>query len=69
MQTAWIPLGTINLVGFSKDVMTDPKLVEALQKQADKDGHTVRLMKFVRAEEVLAIGPSPTGDASKRPGR
>lgn len=57
LQTAWIPLGTINLVGFTKEVMTDPKLVEALQQQADKDGQTVRLVKFVRAEEALVIGP------------
>jgi hypothetical protein len=57
LQTAWIPLGTINLVGFSKEVLTDPRLVEALQQQADKDGQTVRLVKFVRAEEVLVVGP------------
>jgi hypothetical protein len=57
LQTAWIPLGTINLAGFSKEVLTDPRLVEALQKQADKDGKTVRLVKFVRSEEALAIRP------------
>jgi hypothetical protein len=59
LQKAWIPLGTINLVGFSKELMTDPRLVEALQQQADKDGQTVRLMKFVRAEEVQAVRPRP----------
>ena len=59
LQTAWIPLGTINLVGFSEEVMTDPRLVEALQQQADKDGQTVRLVKFVRAEEVQAVRPRP----------
>ena len=26
LQRAWIPLGTINLVGFSKEVLTDPRL-------------------------------------------
>ena len=57
LATAWIPLGTINLVGFAKEVMTDPRLVEALQQQADRDGQTVRLVKFVRAEEVLEVGP------------
>ena len=57
LQTAWIPLGTINLAGFSKEVLTDPRLVEALQQQADKDGQTVRLVKFVRAEEVLVVQP------------
>jgi hypothetical protein len=57
LQTAWIPLGTINLAGFSKEVLTDPRLVEALQKQADKDGQIVRLVKFIRAEEVLAVLP------------
>jgi hypothetical protein len=57
LQTAWIPLGTINLVGFTKEMMTDPLLVEALQEQADKDGQTVRLVKFVRTDEVLVVGP------------
>ena len=55
---AWIPLGTINLVAFSREVLTEPRLIEALQEQADKDGQTVRLVKFVRSEEVQAIGPS-----------
>src|SRR5262249_23575139 len=32
LQRAWIPLGTINLVGFSQEVLTDPRLVEALQE-------------------------------------
>jgi hypothetical protein len=57
LQTAWIPLGTINLVGFSREVMADPRLVEALQEQADKDGQTVRLVKFVRAGESLVVRP------------
>ena len=57
LQRAWIPLGTINLVGFSEEVLTDPRLVEALQQQADKDGQTVRLVKFVRAGEVLEVRP------------
>ena len=57
LQTAWIPLGTINLVAFSKEVLTDPRLVEALQEQADKDGQTVRLVKFVRAGEDLEVRP------------
>jgi hypothetical protein len=57
LQRAWIPLGTINLVAFSRDVMADPQLVEILQEQADKDGQTVRLVKFVRAEEVLEVQP------------
>jgi hypothetical protein len=57
LKTAWIPLGTINLVGFSKEVLTDPRLVEALQEQADKDGQTVRLMKFVRGGEAQAVRP------------
>ena len=57
LQTAWIPLGTINLASFSKEVLTDPQLVEALQQQADKDGQTVRLVKFVRGEEVLTVRP------------
>ena len=57
LKQAWIPLGTINLVGFSKEVLSDPRLVEALQEQADREGQTVRLVKFVRAEEALAIRP------------
>jgi hypothetical protein len=61
LQTAWIPLGTVNLVGFSREVLTDTRLVEALQQQADKDGQTVRLVKFVRAEEVLEVHPHPGG--------
>jgi hypothetical protein len=52
-----MPLGTINLVGFSEGLMSDPRLVEALQQQADKDGQTVRLVRFVRAEEVLEVRP------------
>jgi hypothetical protein len=48
----------IYLVAFSREVLTEPRLIEALQEQADKDGQTVRLVKFVRAEEVQAIGPS-----------
>jgi hypothetical protein len=59
LQTAWIPLGTINLVGFRREVLTDPRLVEALRRQADRDGQTVRLVKFTRAEEVLAVRPRP----------
>jgi hypothetical protein len=57
LQRAWIPLGTINLVGFSQETMSDPRLVEALQEQADRDGQTVRLVKFVRAEEYLVVEP------------
>ncbi len=57
LQTAWLPLGTVNLAGFSKEVLTDPRLVEALQEQANKDGQTVRLRKFVRAEEALVVRP------------
>jgi hypothetical protein len=57
LQTAWLPLGTVNLAGFSKELLTDPRLVEALQEQADRDGQTVRLMKFVRAEEALVVRP------------
>jgi hypothetical protein len=57
LQRAWIPLGTINLVGFTKEVMTDPRLIEALQEQADKDGQTVRLFRFVRAEEDRVVRP------------
>jgi hypothetical protein len=59
LQKAWLPLGTINLVAFSREVMADPRLVEALQAQADKDGQTVRLVKFVRAEEGLVVRPRP----------
>jgi hypothetical protein len=58
LRKAWLPLGTINLVGFSREVMTDPRLVEALQQQADTDGQTVRLVKFTRAEEVLTVRPN-----------
>ena len=58
LQTAWIPLGTINLVGFTKEVLTDPLLVEALQEQADKDGQTVRLLKFIQSEAGLTIRPT-----------
>jgi len=57
LQRAWLPLGTINLVGFSKEVLKEPQLVEALQEQADQDGQTVRLVKFVRAEEALVVRP------------
>jgi hypothetical protein len=57
LQRAWIPLGTINLVAFSEELMSDPRLVELLQEQADKDGQTVRLVKFVRAGETLEVGP------------
>ena len=57
LQQAWLPLGTINLVGFSKEVLTDPRLVQALQEQADRDGQAVRLVKFVRAEEGLEVRP------------
>ena len=57
LQKAWIPLGTINLVGFSQDLMTDQRLIDLLQEQADKDGQTVRLVRFVRAGEVLEVRP------------
>ena len=57
LQRAWIPLGTINLVGFSQDLMSNPQLIDLLQEQADKDGQTVRLVRFVRAEEVLEVRP------------
>jgi hypothetical protein len=57
LQTAWMPLGTINLVGFREEVLADPRLAEALQEQADRDGQTVRLVKFVRAGECLEVRP------------
>jgi hypothetical protein len=57
LQQAWLPLGTINLVGFSREVMADPRLVEALQEQADRDGQTVRLVRFALAEEALTVRP------------
>jgi hypothetical protein len=73
LQQAWIPLGTINLAGFSQEVLADQRLLQALQEQADKDGQTVRLVKFVKAEEVMAVrprqgttGPQAVGEA---PGR
>jgi hypothetical protein len=64
LQQAWLPLGTVNLVAFSKEVMIDPRLVEALQAQADRDGQTVRLVRFDRAEDVLTVRPleGDTGD-------
>jgi hypothetical protein len=34
LRQAWIPLGTINLVAFDEAVMSDPRLVEALQESA-----------------------------------
>ena len=49
------PLGTINLVAFSQNLMSDPQLIDLLQQQADKDGQTVRLVRFIRAEEVLEV--------------
>jgi hypothetical protein len=68
LRKAWLLLGTINLVGFSREVMTDPRLVEALQQQADQDGQTVRLVKFARAEEVLQVRPCPRqGDSGGGP--
>jgi hypothetical protein len=63
LQTAWIPLGTVNLAGFSREVLTDPRLVQALQQQADQDGQRVRLVKFVRAEEMLVVHPRRGGGA------
>ena len=57
LQQAWLPLGTINLAGFNQEVLADQRLLQALQEQADKDGQTVRLVKFVKAEEVLAVRP------------
>jgi hypothetical protein len=57
LQQAGLPLGTVKLVAFSRDVMTDPRLVEALQAQADRDGQTVRLVRFDRAEDVLTVLP------------
>jgi hypothetical protein len=57
LQMAWIPLGTINLVAFGKEVLTDPRLVEALQEQANKDGQTIRLVRFVRSGEVMEVRP------------
>jgi hypothetical protein len=57
LQQAWTPLDSINLVGFDYGVLSDPRLVEALQQQADKDCQTVRLVKFVRAEESLEVRP------------
>src|SRR5947209_18816359 len=68
LQTAWIPLGTINLVGFSREVLTDPRLVEAFQEQADRDGQTVRLVKFVRSGEGLVVRPGRGAWSGVRPG-
>ena len=58
LQKAWLPLGTINLVGFSREVLADPRLVEALQEQADRDGQTVRLVRFDTGPgKTLRSGP------------
>jgi hypothetical protein len=64
LQTAWLPLGTINLVAFDRDTMTHPDLVDALQRQANEDGQTVRLLRFVQAGEVLTVEPR-TGSNGK----
>jgi hypothetical protein len=57
LKTAWIPLGTINLVAFDRDNLTHSDLVAALQRQANEDGQTVRLLRFVQAGEVMAVAP------------
>jgi hypothetical protein len=57
LQRAWLPLGTINLVAFRREVLADPRLVQALQEQADRDGQVVRLVQFVRSGVVLEVRP------------
>jgi hypothetical protein len=48
---------TVEPVGFSHQVLSDPRLVEALQQQADKDGQTAHMVKFVRLEEIVQRRP------------
>src|SRR5207302_186845 len=41
LKTAWLPLGTMNLVAFDRDAMTHPNLVDALQRQANEAGQAL----------------------------
>jgi hypothetical protein len=66
LKTAWLPLGTINLVAFDRDTMTHPNLVDALQRQANEDGQTVRLLRFVQAGEVMAVEPRSGANGEAR---
>jgi hypothetical protein len=40
-----------------REVLADPRLVQALQEQADRDGQVVRLIRFVPAGEVQEVRP------------
>jgi hypothetical protein len=44
-------------VAFRREVLADPRLVQALQGQADRDGQVVRLVQFVRAGVILEVRP------------
>lgn len=50
-------LGTINLVAFSREVLAHPELHQRLQEQANRDGQTVRLIRFGAVEEILRVEP------------
>jgi hypothetical protein len=57
LEKAYTAIGTINLVAMSQDVLMSENLLEALREQANKDGQTVRLCKFVFTEEMMVIHP------------
>ena len=52
-----VPAGMIPLVSVNKSKIVPQYLVNALQEQANQYGKTIRLCRFVFAEEVLTLEP------------
>jgi hypothetical protein len=55
-----VPAGIIPLVSTADDrhKITRPDLIAQLQRQADHYGKSIRLVRYVYAEEVLEILPA-----------
>jgi hypothetical protein len=51
------PAGDIPLVSIHQHKLSRPEFIEQLQQQANHYGKTIRLCRYVFAEEVLAIEP------------
>ena len=52
-----VPAGMIPLVSINKTKVMPEYLLKALQEQANRYGKTIRLCRFVMAEEVLTLEP------------
>lgn len=59
LKQALVPAGCVPMVAVKEHKVDDPHRIvrDQLQAQANKYGKTIRLCKFVFAEEISAIEP------------